>query len=262
MRRRRLLGRNRGGAVAQSFIDIAGLTDPTQISALQQLESDLKSNSLWDKMVAVYPIVGATAHSHKFNLIDPRDADNAFRLLITGATNLHSNTGLKFNDGGHANTFLSGFNVLSKNNTHLSTYCKTDSNGAFVDMGCSTSLTSQFNLYARYNGLAYSDQYSNSGSGRISTAVPTSLGFTASSRVNSNSHKLYKNGIKIKESLAESTLEIPNSPIHLGQTNSGSFYVTNREYAFFSIGHGLTDAENTIFNTIVQQYQTTLSRQV
>ena len=36
--------------------------------ATNQLVKDLKSNNLWDKMKSIYPFVGGTVSSHRFNL--------------------------------------------------------------------------------------------------------------------------------------------------------------------------------------------------
>ena len=53
---------------AQAFITAAAITDPTQQAAINTLVVDLKGYSIWTKMKAVYPFVGGTAATHKFNL--------------------------------------------------------------------------------------------------------------------------------------------------------------------------------------------------
>ena len=78
---------------AQAFITAAAITDPTQQAAINTLVLDLKGYSIWSKFKAIYPIVGGTASSHKYNLKDPRDLDAAFRLTFaTGWT--HSANGM------------------------------------------------------------------------------------------------------------------------------------------------------------------------
>lgn len=71
-------------ADALAFITAANITDTTQKSAVTQLVTDLKSANIWTKMKAIYPFVGGTASSHRFNLKDPRDLDVAFRLVFNG----------------------------------------------------------------------------------------------------------------------------------------------------------------------------------
>ena len=46
---------------AQAFIEAAGLTGATDISAIEYLTSGLKAYNLWGKMKVVYPIIGNTA---------------------------------------------------------------------------------------------------------------------------------------------------------------------------------------------------------
>jgi hypothetical protein len=79
-------------ADALSFITAASITDNTQKTAINTLVTDLKTYNIWTKMKALYPFVGGSAFSHKFNLKDPRDDNGAFRLLfVNGWT--HSSTG-------------------------------------------------------------------------------------------------------------------------------------------------------------------------
>ena len=43
---------------AEAFITAAGITDPTQQNAINDLVLDLKAASIWTKFNALYPIVG------------------------------------------------------------------------------------------------------------------------------------------------------------------------------------------------------------
>jgi len=65
---------------AQAFLTATGITDLTISNAINDLVVGLKADSLWTKYKAIYPCVGGTAFTHKFNLKDPRDLDAAFRL--------------------------------------------------------------------------------------------------------------------------------------------------------------------------------------
>ena len=126
-------------ADAQAFITAAGITDATQKSAVNQLVLDLKNANIWTKMKAIYPILGGSASSHKWNLKDPRDLDAAFRLTFsTGWT--HSSTGMLPNGtSAYANTFIAG-NTYSTN-IHLSFYSGTQTVGGSFEMGCSDGTT-------------------------------------------------------------------------------------------------------------------------
>ena len=59
----------------------------TEKDATNQLVLDLKSDGIWTGMYAIYPFVGATSTSTKWNLKDPRDLDAAYRVSWTGTAN-------------------------------------------------------------------------------------------------------------------------------------------------------------------------------
>jgi hypothetical protein len=65
---------------AQAFITATAITDTTQQNAIDALVIGLKTDLLWTKMLAVYPFVGGTATTCKYNLKNPLDTDAAFRL--------------------------------------------------------------------------------------------------------------------------------------------------------------------------------------
>ena len=114
-------------ADAQAFITAAAITDSTQQSAINTLVTDLKGYGIWTKMKALYPFVGGTASSHKFNLKDPRDLDAAYRLVFNGG-GIHSSTGYAGNaSNAWANTHLFAQNTLTNSNLHVSFYSRTAS---------------------------------------------------------------------------------------------------------------------------------------
>ena len=123
---------------AQAFITAASITDPTQQSAIDTLVTDLKGYGIWTKTKAIYPFVGGTASSHKFNLKDPQDTDAAFRLVFNGGWT-HSVNGAQPNGvNGYADTFLTPSTALSLNSSHLSYYSRTISNGTEIEIGVNT----------------------------------------------------------------------------------------------------------------------------
>jgi hypothetical protein len=73
-----------GDPDAIAFIAAAGITDLVQKAAITTLVLQLKSDAIWSKFQAIYPLVGGTAFTHKFNLINPLDTNAAFRLHIFG----------------------------------------------------------------------------------------------------------------------------------------------------------------------------------
>ena len=111
---------------SEAFILNAGLTNSTEKDAIRELVNNLIGYSIWSKFKAVYPMVGGTASSQKFNLINPLNSDLAFRLSFQG-TWVHSATGAKPNGtNAYASTFLNPLTDMSLNNNHISYYSRTE----------------------------------------------------------------------------------------------------------------------------------------
>jgi hypothetical protein len=137
---------------AFNFLDAAGITRTDNNSAIilgiANLTTDLKQYGLWDKMKAIYPMVGGTSGSHKFNLKDPRDADSAYRLNFSGSW-VHSSTGATPSgiSGTYANTFIIPNVDLINRNLHLSYYARAGSTTSEIGLFGNSSVI-RYNLYA------------------------------------------------------------------------------------------------------------------
>lgn len=68
---------------AEAFFTAASITDDTQKTAVNQLVLDLKAAGVWTKSKVIYPFVGGTTGTHKYNLKNPLDTDGAFRITFT-----------------------------------------------------------------------------------------------------------------------------------------------------------------------------------
>lgn len=244
-----------------NFLTATGITNVTQQNAINTLVLNFKAYGLWAKMKAIYPIVGGTAFTHKFNLKDPRDLNAAFRLTFaTGsspAPATHSATGMQGNNFAWADTHLNPRTELTLNNTHISNYCRTNTATSVVDIGCNDGVSS-YNLYQRFLGSFYSDCY-NGGANRNSIANTDARGFYSTSRSSATLLKMYKNGSPILTSSTSQTSLLPNTNMLL-MTYDASQYRSDREYTFFTIGDGLTDAEETNLYNSVLTFNTTLGR--
>ena len=257
-------------ADALSFITAAAITDNTQKTAVNTLVTDLKTYNIWSKMKAIYPFVGGSATSHKWNLKDPRDLDAAFRLVFNGGWT-HSATGVKPNGTtAYAETKLVPNNVLIARNTHMGLYSRenTIAENYRIDMGACNLNTAIpiMSLSAKYDSSsnALSDSY-NLNTNRILISNSDSKGFYLSTRTSINSHKVFKDTtILATDSVNDGTNSTPEFQITIGGFNFAGSVVqySNREQAFASIGDGLSDTEASNLYTAVQLFNTTLSRQV
>jgi hypothetical protein len=249
-------------ADAQAFINAAAITNATQQTAINSLVVSLKSYGIWSKMKALYPFIGGTAASHKFNLKDPRDLDIAFRLVFNGGIT-HTANGLNGNStNGYANTF---FNVLGyKNNNHISLYITSNIDELSVDMGVfAASTNSGIDIETRISNNAYFLNFLSAT--YINFANTDSRGFYLNSRTLSTLYKIYKNNILKSTNTSTSYADFTGNISICGRFNitTGTVqYFSSKNYAFASIGDGLTDTEASNFYAAIQSYQTTLGRQV
>src|SRR5664279_417048 len=110
---------------AQKFIDSSGITDSTQKLAINNLVGQLKNSSLWAKFMALYPVIGGTAGTTKWNLKDPRNLDAAYRLSFYG-TPVYSDTGILFpTTVDYADTHLADSAIGGYTNASIAYYSRT-----------------------------------------------------------------------------------------------------------------------------------------
>lgn len=250
-------------ADAQAFITAASITDATQKSAINTLVTDLKSASIWTKMTALYPFVGGTASSHKFNLKDPRDLDAAYRLVFNGGWT-HSSTGaLPNGTTAYADTKLIPSTILSLNSIHISIYSRTNSTGNYADIGViQGGGTSYLQLLPKWSDNIFYGQINDANFS--DNTVTDSLGLFVGNRQSPTGVKLIKNNT-VTTSKTSNSVSLPLVPLYLGARNNGNIGVqnySNREQAFASIGDGLSDADATALYNAVNTFQVALSRNV
>jgi hypothetical protein len=250
---------------ALAFIGAAGITDATQQDAINNLVVGLKLDNIWTKFKALYPFVGGTAITHKFNLKNSLDTNTAFRLTFSGGIT-HNSNGITGSVNGFANTFLVPSISLTNNSLNVSVYSRTSTQSNSNELGCSTSsflpiigLTTRSTLdQMQFDGYDFSAH-------RLIAAETNGSGFYLGSITSSTSQKIYKNGILKATSISAQTQTQPSvQPIYLlARNDSGTAAnYSPKNLSFASIGDGLTDTEALNYYNRVQTFQTALGRQV
>jgi len=245
---------------AQSFMTSASITDSTQQAAVNYLVTDLKSNNLWTKMKAVYPMVGGNATSHSYNLKNP----SQFQITWNGGLT-HSSTGTIGNGtNGYGNTNLIPLNDLLDNSCHLSFYSRTnEAAGNIWDCGVADDARSYLTMLIKNPSTAFRPLAQDFSQSVISNS--DSKGFYITNRTSSNVSNGWKNGTKVispnANSLTRANLKIFLLSLNYSGTGGAVFYST-KECAFATIGEGLSDTEASNLYTIIQNYQTILSRNI
>ena len=237
---------------AQSFIYAANIQDSTQATAVNTLVTSMKTVCVWTKMKAIYPFVGGTASSHKFNLKDPRDLNAAYRLTFTAGW-VHSSTGAKANGtSDYADTFYYPSVSSNINSSHISYYARTGSNNNTVWVGSGYA-----GFLQSFGGTMYGSL--SSGLPYYMSVASSNYQFAMVNRTSSNYMELRKLGVMVRQSSAIAT-GYDATPYRLNTFGNTNY--SPSECAFSSIGDGLTDTEASNLYTAVQTYQTTLGRQV
>ena len=238
---------------ARLFLGATNIQDVTITSAVDTLVQGLKTDGIWSKLKAVYPFVGGTATTHKFNLANALDEDTAFRLAFSGGVT-HSSNGVVGNGvNGFANTFINPLTNLSQNSVSVNIYSRNSITGQ-SDFGA-PNLSGYLNISNKQHF-----KINQSTSFSVTTNTQSSLGLFSFNRVNSTQESVYKNGNLLETFSKNSVTPTPTSFTLLALVWAAEY--GNKQQAFASIGDGLTPTEITNLNTRVQAFQTTLNRQV
>lgn len=252
---KRFFGQNESDSDALAFITAAGLTDNTQINAINTLVYDLKGAGIWNKMKAIYPFIGGTADSHKWNLKDARDLDAAFRLQFVGAW-LHSNNGVKIDSltvTSYARTFFVPSLNFTSSSANMSIYSRTFTSNYNVLIGGGT-----LNSFIQQNVNSFLVGLGNTA---YLTYTGANIGLLSSNRISQSNLQALLNGEVVVNS-QNNYINYASRELYIGNyTNTTSFQNTS-SIAFASFGEGLTESESLQFYTAVQNYQTTLNRQI
>jgi hypothetical protein len=252
-------------ADAVAFLAAAGITDATITSAICTLVTTMKADGTWAKCSAIYPMVGGTATTHKFNLKNPLDTNAAFRLSFSGGWTHSANGALPNGTNSFANTFFNPSANASQNSHHISYYSRSNTNStlatAEIEIGAISSSNVGTILEIRTSNITYFKI--NSGNPFISAADTDSRAYYIGNRTASNIVNGWRNSTKIVTgSTASSALVNLNYNLGAVNVNGSNINISRKQCAFASIGTGLTDSEALALYNSIQAMQTTLSRQV
>lgn len=218
----------------------------------------LKGASIYTKFKAIYPMLGGTSARAKFNLIDPRDLDAAYRLTFSGPW-VFSGTGAMPNHSTtYADTYLAPSAALSLNSTHISYYSRTNVSTLEVEMGVEQPASNYTLLEINTAGSTY---FLANQSATPTYADSNSYGYYIANRQASNDMDGWKNGVKVLNGTAVST-SLPANSIYIGAYNGvlGVGLVTSKECAMSTIGDALTDSDALALSNAVEAFNVSLSR--
>ena len=260
-----IMGKKKGYLpLTTAWIAATSETDTTILNALNTFEAGLIANSLTGKFNAIYPMVGGDAARHARNFINT----SLYTLTFNGFWT-HSATGALPNGvNANASTGILGSN-LTVNSNHISFYSRTN---AAVAAKPSIGLFQGslfLLLYLKATG-AGNAIYSNT-STSLATMYP--VGASADSRGwfigNKASNAIggltiSKNGTSLASNTASpNQTAYPNLPVLIsGNSVGGAIIYDDKECAMVTIGTSLTSGEISTLYTLINTFQTSLSRNV
>ncbi len=238
---------------AQKFIYSAGITVLSQKTAIDDFVIQLKGSSLWSKFIAIYPMVGGTAETIKWNLKDPRDLDAAYRLTIYGSP-VYDVTGVLFPTiSDYADTHFID-NLFTYNNNAISYYSLTQNSVDGYDMGC-IDYAPPYNELAIYESSDASEWFGYHAFGTTPANTKGLFLFSATT----NDVKRYENSVVTDSKGSAPDNAFTGKPILVGK-GEGAVTGGRRECGLATIGYGLTDQEVVTFYNIVKNFEAELGR--
>jgi hypothetical protein len=251
---------------AENFIYVSGINNPANLNvdglytseqamyAVNYLVSGLKAIGVWDKMKAIYPFIGGTDSTHKWNLKDPRDLDAAFRITWSGAT--HNYLGFAGDNVNTSETYFQPAQNLSARDAHICAYY-TPNGGVDGKTGVSGS-SPQGELSVSSGGVGYLSNSTN-----IDILSTTVSGANLKSLLisdKSNDMFLIVNNNRRIDSTSSFGTGYPTVGTFLLGGLFGSGNRNSRSMGFLSIGAGLTNSEALQVSSLVSNFQGMLNR--
>ena len=253
-------------ANAQAYLAAAGITNNAQQGTVNNLVISLKTTpsslggSLWSRLDAFYPFLGATANSASWNLINPA----VYRITWHGSPVFNSLGVTGDGATAYGDTGLNPATAASPNYTQNSA-----SLGAYLQnpgaagpqnsfFGAVDGAANRASIY--YNGANFVLDGMNSGNNVLGT-LASSTGLVMGVRLSSTVGNFVVGGTSDQGTATTST-GAPNATFYvLARNNGGPQFPINATEGCFFIGgaFSITDVSN--LNTNILAYVTALGRQ-
>jgi len=258
---------------AQAFFTATGITDTTIKNAVNTLVVDLKAANLWSKFYAIYPFVGNTANTCKYNLVNPVDSDAAFRLTFAGTWGFSPYGIMGNSTDTYANTHWNpGTNLTDYSSMSYGLYCMDNQTTvqSYINWLISVADDTYSNPMSASIDLGVNTNYAfwdpGSESYRFSGSAADPKGLIWIDQTSYTSRKIYRNDSIYLSSTQDNSSTASNKTYRdfvIGCQSSGNLgylYFTGNTYSFGFIADAIPYADATTFYTIVEAFQTALGR--
>ena len=258
--------RNTCPVEALKFIDSSGITDQTQKDAICTLVKQLQDSSVWTKLDAIYPYLGSTSASCKWNLKNPVNSDTAFRLTFLGGWTFSSTGALPNGVNAYANTYWNSVANAGTTNASMGVYLRTNTaDGAKIDIGFLRSspypvvsgITTRFG--SEYYG-AINTNWNSVANGAGTIANTNTTGFFAVSTVALDNITMHRNGVNTPKTITSTSSGNLNVFICARNLDGSPVLYSDREHIIDFLGDGLTGAELIKLYNIFTTFKTAVGR--
>lgn len=223
---------------AIAFINASGFT-----TGVDDFVTTLKDIGMWDRFSAAYPYAGTTAATQKWNLVDPRDLDAAYRQTFIGGVT-HSAQGVQGNGtNGYINTHLVPADdaLIQNDSVHISFFARNAGTVGTREMGTVGANGSALRMILSLGGVFYADAQDSGGS-EPSPASPVGPAFYIISRNSTGESKVYRNGVLYHTKTAVNDFKPTVNTVSILAQDDFGFSTT--QCGFASIGMGIeSDAQ-------------------
>ena len=258
-------GTTEANAYLSAVVDAGGTgITPTISAATRTLFTSLVSNGLYDKLFAMYPMIGGNSNGCKFNALNPLDTNAAYRITFNGGWTFDYSGATPNGTNAYGNTYVNPTSVTTSNNIHLSYESLTNS-----AVAGSTTMGVDNPGYARMILRRDGDDgrllFGSTTKGNVFYNITNSIGyFIGCAITDDNTRNFYKNGVLLTPTFETglSTSILPNYNIFISANSAGGGpgEYDNKKCSFSTIGEGLTTGEASTLSTIINTFQTTLGR--
>lgn len=240
-------------ATAWSFIQAANITDSTQRQAANFEMYTMKAGGVTSGYLGLYPLIGGTADTHKWNMFNAVDSDAAKRLAFSG-TITHSSNGMQGNGtNGVADTFINP-STDSTNDLTIWYYTRsTTNNSGATDLGVLSSGSNPGVFVGARQGVNVATSV-NANIDIFSRTTGNIEGFWLVKRVGNTITIKYNNSVV--RTYTAANLSLQNGTVRLMAwlfLPSTIIGYSNKQYTDFGfLNVGTSDAQDTaIFNAVV-----------
>ena len=245
-------------------VSTGGTLNSTISAATYTMFTALFTNNLWNKLFAFYPHIGGTSASHGVNGKSP----NANSITFNGGWTFT-------NAGGSKPNGTNGYGILNgckpsvygtQNDSSFGFYSLTN-NSTFnkIDMGVYNSSTTSENLLLAYQDTSFSPYI------KVNAATPTkgsnlisiTTGMFVATRNEATKQYAYYNGSFSVSGTSNSLAAISTLDMWIGTENEDGVPGLNyspRAHGWTFVGSGLTSSDVSTLSAIINNFQTSLSR--